>query len=253
MFKEAGKAAAEWTIKNAPTILVAVGSVGVVLTAVAAGKASIKAKKVLDEMPEDTDIKEKAKVVAPIMAKPFLLGTATIGCILCANHEHLKREAALAAAYSLSSKALEEYEAKVIETYGKSKSKKIRDAIAEDSVNSNPPKDDFLDIDEPDKIICYDKWSGRYFRVHPEDIDKAVNEVNALMNIDGFVPLNEWYEALGQEGVENGEDVGWDLKNDGLLGLEPTRFQSSVLYKDKYPVRVLSFMVKPKSSFGEAF
>lgn len=71
MFKEIGKSTTEWAIKNAPTILTAVGAAGVVLTAMSAGKAAIKAKEKLDEMPEDTDIKEKAKVIAPIMARPF--------------------------------------------------------------------------------------------------------------------------------------------------------------------------------------
>lgn len=249
MLKEIGTKAFEWTVKNSPTILTVVGAAGVVLTAVSAGKASIKAKKALDEMPEDADIKEKAKVVAPIMARPFLLGGATIGCIFCANHQHLKREAVLAAAYSLSSKTLEEYEGKVIETMGKSKDKKIRDAIAEDKVNANPPSNDILENDEPDKIICYDAWSGRYFKIAPESIDKAVNIVNSVMNSEGFASLNEWYDAVGLSSVENGEELGWKLSEDGLLELEPDRFQTSVLYQDKYPVRVLKFNVKPKQYF----
>lgn len=249
MLKEIGGKTADWAIKNAPTILIAIGSAGVVLTAVATGKASIKAKKALDEMPEDADIKEKAKVVAPIMAKPFLLGAATIFCILYANHQHLKREAAIAAAYTLSSRALEEYEGKVIETLGKAKDKKIRDAIAEDKVNENPPTPEFLENDEPEKIICYDTWSGRYFRVIPENIDRAVNIVNSVMNSEGFASLNEWYDAVGLSGVENGEELGWKLSEDGLLELEPDRYQTSVLYQNKYPVRVLKFNVKPKEYF----
>lgn len=249
MLKEIGSKTVDWAIKNAPTILTAVGAAGVVLTAVSAGKASIKAKKVLDDMPEDTDIKEKAKVVAPIMAKPFLLGAATIGCIFYANHEHLKREAALAAVYSISSKALDEYEAKVIETVGETKNKKIRDAIAEDKVNANPPTGDILENEEPNKIICYDTWSSRYFKAIPEDIDKAVNIVNSVMNSEGFAALNDWYDALGLSGVENGEDIGWKLDEDGLLELEPYRTQTSVLYQDRYPVRVLTFNAKPKAYF----
>lgn len=249
MLKEIGKEAFDWTVKNSPTILTAVGAAGVILTAVAAGKASIKAKKVLDEMPEDTDVKEKARVVAPIMAKPFLIGAATIFCIFYANHQHLKREAALAATYAVSSRALEEYEAKVVESIGKTKEKKIRDSIAEDKVNANPPSNELLENEEPDKIICYDAWSSRYFKAVPEDIDKALNQVNSVMNSEGFAPLNDWYDAIGLSGVENGEDIGWKLDEDGLLGLEPYRTQTSVLYQDRYPVRVLKFEVKPKAYF----
>lgn len=249
MLKEVGLKAFNWTCKNSPTILTAVGAAGVVLTAVAAGKASIKAKKVLDEMPEDADLEEKARVVAPIMAKPFLLGAGTIFCIFYANHQHLKREAAIAALYSVSSKALDSYETKVIETIGETKNKKIRDAIAEDKINADPPEDGILEDDEPNKIICYDTWSARYFKIIPEDIDKALNVVNSVMNTDGFAPLNQWYEAIGLSGVENGEDIGWCLNEDGLLELEPYRCQTSVLYKDRYPVRVLTFNVKPREYY----
>ena len=183
MLKEIGKQTVDWTIKNAPTILTAVGAAGVVLTAVAAGKASIKAKKVLEEMPEDADVKEKAKVVAPIMAKPFLLGLATIGCIFYANHEHLKREAALAAVYSLSSKALEEYEAKVIDTVGETKNKKIKDAIAEDSVAKNPPPQPIIIQSEGTRIPCQDWWTGQWFVSDIETIRTIEDDINDELKV----------------------------------------------------------------------
>lgn len=252
MLKEIGSKTVDWAIKNAPTILTAVGAAGVVLTAVSAGKASIKAKKVLDDMPEDTDIKEKAKVVAPIMARPFLLGAATIFCIFYANHQHLKREAAIAAAYTLSSKALEEYEAKVIETVGKAKDKKIRDAIAEDKVNANPPATELLENDEPTKIICMDDW-GRCFKVTPEAIDRALIKLNDKLKNDEFVCLNDWYQELDLSPVKHGEALGWKYERNGdpLIELEPPWQQSCVLYQNKYPVRVISFVTEPELGFDD--
>lgn len=250
MFKELGKATSDFIIKNAPTILTVVGAAGVVATAISSGKASIKAKEALDNLPDDADIKDKAKVVAPIMARTVLLGIATIFCIFESDHEHLKREAYIAAAYSMSSKALEEYEGKVVETIGKSKNKKIKDAINEDAVNENPPTEDLLEK-EDGKVLCFDKWSGRYFRAKIEDIDEAINYINFILNEEGFVSLNEFYEKLKLEGVENGEELGWERDVDGLLALDPPYTLTSMLYKDKYPVRIISFSVKPKSYFSE--
>lgn len=249
MFKELGSATTDFVIKNAPTILTAVGAAGVVLTAVSAGKASIKAKEKLEEMPEDTETIDKVKEVAPILAPSFLLGAATIFCIFAANHEHLKREGALAAAYTMSSTALQEYESKVVETIGKKKEKDIRDSIAEDKVNKCPPDKDLLENEDSDKIICFDTWTSRYFKIAPEGVDKAINTVNSILNSEGFACLNDWYNALGLEGVKNGEDLGWKLNEDGLLELEPYRNTSCVLYKDKYPVRVLTFVADPKTYF----
>ena len=245
MIKEIGRATADWAIKNTPTILTAVGAAGVVLTAVSAGKASIKAKQKLDELPEDADIKEKAKVVAPIMARPFLLGAATLFCIFASNHEHLKREGAIAAAYTLSSKAFEEYEEKVVGTIGESKNKKIKDAIAEDTIAKNPPSETLLIGNDSDKTLCFDKWTGRYFKARIEDIDRAVNEVNYIINTDGFAALNEFYERIGLDPVEEGEDIGWSASYEGLMNLE----RSSQLYNNETPVLVLTFIAKPKEYF----
>ena len=185
MFKEAGVQATKFVTKHAPTILIVAGAVGVVATAVAAGKATLKAERALKELPEDADIKEKAKVVAPIMAPPFLIGGATIFCILKGDRIHASRNAALAACYTISSKALEEYSDKVVETIGKKKEQQIRDAINEDSVNKNPPSDDLLD-DKDGKILCFDKKSGRYFRAKIEDIDKAINYINFILNEEEY-------------------------------------------------------------------
>ena len=249
MLKEIGKSAADWTIKNAPTILTAVGAAGVVLTAVAAGKASIKAKKALEDIPEDADIKEKAKVVAPIMAKPFLLGAATIGCIFYANHEHLKREAALAAVYSISSKALDEYEAKVIDTIGENKNKKIKDAIAEDKVSKNPPPDAVVFSNDEGMTVCYDNYTGRYFKADIETIRKVQNDLNDIMIKDGFVALNEYYERLGLPGIKTGEDIGWNVNYDDLIDFE----FSSQLSEQGIPVLVINFRVDPKEYYDSSY
>ena len=249
MLKEIGKSAADWTIKNAPTILTAVGAAGVVLTAVAAGKASIKAKKALEDIPEDADIKEKAKVVAPIMAKPFLLGAATIFCIFYADHQHIKREAAVAAAYTLSSKALDEYEAKVIDTIGENKNKKIKDAIAEDKVSKNPPPDTVVFSNDEGMTVCYDNYTGRYFKADIETIRKVQNDLNDIMIKDGFVALNEYYERLGLPGIKTGEDIGWNVNYDDLIDFE----FSSQLSEQGIPVLVINFRVDPKEYYDSSY
>ena len=249
MLKEIGKSAADWTIKNAPTILTAVGAAGVVLTAVAAGKASIKAKKALEDIPEDADIKEKAKVVAPIMAKPFLLGAATIFCIFYADHQHIKREAAVAAAYTLSSKALDEYEAKVIDTIGENKNKKIKDAIAEDKVSKNPPPDTIVFSNDEGMTVCYDNYTGRYFKADIETIRKVQNDLNDIMIKDGFVALNEYYERLGLPGIKTGEDIGWNVNYDDLIDFE----FSSQLSEQSIPVLVINFRVDPKEYYDSSY
>lgn len=247
MLKEIGKQTVDWTIKNAPTILTAVGAAGVVLTAVAAGKASIKAKKALEDIPEDADIQDKAKVVAPIMAKPFLIGAAAIFCIFYANHQHLKREAAIAAAYTLSSRALEEYEAKVIETVGKTKDAKIKNAIAEDSVTKNPPPSTIIIQAEGTKVPCQDWWTGQWFTSDIEtlrSIEKGINK--ELKNSDDFVPVNYYYDRMGMELPGDGENVGW--RKDDMNG-EDFEFEYDHILNQNIPTLVVRFNMKPRDYY----
>lgn len=249
IFEQAGKTTADWAIKNAPTLLTCIGAAGVILTAVASGKAAIKAKEVLDEMPEDTEPIDKVKAVAPIVAKPAFLACGTIWVIFSANKIALRRNAALVAAYTLTSRQFDEYKEKVEETIGKNKSKKIKDAIAEDTVTKNPPPETVVFSDEEGMTVCFDKYSGRYFKADIETIRKVINDINDILIKDGFVALNEFYERLGLSGVKNGEDLGWNVNYDDLVDIE----FSSQLTDKNVPVLVLDFRVDPKEYYDSSF
>lgn len=252
IFEQAGKTTADWAIKNAPTLLTCIGAAGVILTAVASGKAAIKAKEVLDEMPEDTETKDKVKAVAPIIAKPAFLACGTIWVIFSANKIALRRNAALVAAYTLTSRQFEDYENKVKETIGKNKEKKIKEAIAEDKINSNPPSNELIENAESDKIICQD-YRGRMFKIAPDGIDRAINKLNARLKDEEFVSLNDWYQELGLSPVPDGEKLGWKYltKDDPLIELEPAWEQVCVLWQNKYPIRFVYFKVKPEECFDD--
>lgn len=249
ILEKTGKVTADWAVKNAPTILTCVGAAGVILTAVASGKAAIKAKKVLDEMPEDAETKDKVKAVAPIIVKPAFLACGTIWVIFSANKIALRRNAALVAAYTLTSRQFEEYEEKVIETVGKNKNKKVKDAIAEDTVTKNPPPETVVFSNEEGMTVCLDRYSGRYFKADIETVRKVINDINEIMVKDGFVALNEFYERLGLTGVKNGEDVGWNVNYDDLVDIE----FSSQLTDQNVPVLVLDFRVDPKEYYDQSF
>ena len=247
IFKDMADTTAKWACKNAPTILTCVGAAGVIFTAIASGEAAIKAKEKLEELPEDVETKEKVKVVLPIMVKPAIIACGTMWAIFSANKIALRRNAALLAAYTLSSRRLEEYEDKVVETIGEGKNKKIKDAIAEDHVEKNPPTNDILEDEDTSKAICFDELNGRYFKIEPEKIDGVINKLNDRLIKDGFVCLNDFYEELNLPPVKNGENLGWkyEQKGDDLIELVPPWQLTSVLYQNKYPVRIISFMVDP--------
>lgn len=218
------KQAEKFTVDNSPMILTAVGVVGTVATAVLTGKAVLKADKIvkLEEanrankaqldgslIQQELTNKEKFKLTWVCYAPPIGMGVATIACIIGANRIESKRAAALAAAYAISEKSLTEYKDKVVDHIGKNKEQKIRDEIAQEHVTRNPPSKNEIFITGGGDVLCYDKYTGRYFMSSVDALKKAENEVNFYVLHNDYATLNDFYRYVGLDPVPVGEEVGW--------------------------------------------
>lgn len=137
--------------KYAPEVMVVVGVVGVVASAVMACKATTKAGAIVedtkdqmdqihevaethaeeyseDDMKKDTVIvyTQTAVKFAKLYGPAVILGAASIACILGSHHILSKRNAALAAAYATVDKGFKEYRGRVIKRFGKELDKELR-------------------------------------------------------------------------------------------------------------------------------
>src|SRR5690606_4348768 len=112
---------------------------------------------------------------------------------------HSRRAATMMSLYTLTDTAFKEYKTKVVETIGEKKEEAIREEIAKDRMNDNPPTDGQVIITGGGDQLCYDMYSGRYFKSDIEKIRKAMNDLNqeALQNF--YVPLNMFYSSIGLE------------------------------------------------------
>lgn len=139
--------------KHSPEILVAVGVIGVVTSAVMACKATTKVSEILDDTKEnlnkihdcmaDESLVEKytkedgqkdltivyvqtgvklAKLYAPAVA----LGVLSLGGILASNNILKKRNVALAAAYATVDKSFKEYRHRVVEKFGEQVDRELK-------------------------------------------------------------------------------------------------------------------------------
>lgn len=247
-FIKGPKVVGEFMIKHAPVILSGVAVAGVALTALTSGKAAIKAKELKEELPADTPIEEQVieyvKVLSPAAASAFL----TAACIILSHHISASRYAALSLAYLASEKKLKDLEDTTEEVLGPKQLKKVKDTMAFKTVENNPTEasDIYNNVDDPTFALCFDTYSGRYFKAPIERIERVFNEINKICLEDGFVPLNEYYERLDLPPVKHGEDLGWNLDHEGFV--EPE--YSSTLDHDKNPVRVIDFDVQPRNYFG---
>ena len=252
--------------------------VGVITTAVMAVQATPKALSIIDDevfrryedslidkdisyveylnCPEGYSVSDRIKTLPKLdlirltwrcYAPTMLMGGLTIGCIISANSINLRRNAALASVYSLTESALKEYQAKVVETFGEAKERKVRDEIAKDRLAKDPVANKEIIITGRGDTLCYDSIGGRYFKSDIEKIRKIENKLNRdMLNGDMFLSLNDVYYELGLSPTTLGEELGWDVQN-GLLEFD----FSSQLTEDGTPCLVLNYSIEPRYNFRD--
>lgn len=211
---------------NSPAILTGLGVSGSITTAFLAGRAGYKASQRLGEAPAYLTPKEKIQITWDLYIPPVVSGGVTIGCILFASRAHSRRAAAAYSLLAVSERTLEEYREKVTEVLGVNKEQAIRDDIAQDRTNKNPPT---VIIGGDSDVICHELFTGRYFKSDMESLRKAQNDINAKINQNLYVTMDEFYYILGIPGTSNSHGLGWD--SDKLLELE----YSTVLGPDSKP------------------
>ena len=229
---------------NAGTILTVMSCVGIVGTAACAAHDAVKARDVMLEikMDHDDDLpkREVVKHVVPCYISTVLMAGATMACVIGHHQISAGKMAAYASAYTMATKAATEYRDKIVEEFGKERAQQIDDEISDAHIRKNPPSDQEL-IPGVGNVLCYDQLLDRYFHSDPESIRKAVNDLNyELINgIDMWVGLNDFYDKLGLEPAQIGEELGWTIDNRIEVSF------SSRLTDNNLPCLVMRFATSP--------
>ena len=171
--------------KHSPEILVAVGIVGVVVSAVMACKATTKVNDILENTKKDlanvhecAENKELAKSysendkqkdlaiiyaqtgfkLVKLYAPSVILGVLSISSIITSNHILRQRNVALAAAYTAVDKGFKEYRSRVVERFGEEidkelryniKAKTIEETVTDENGKEKKVKKEIKVIDDP--------------------------------------------------------------------------------------------------------
>ena len=234
--------------KHSPEILVVVGVVGVVTSAVMACKATTKASDVIEEHKKEMDdihfvaetkpekyseedfqkdtvivYTQTAVKLAKLYAPSIAIGVASIACIIGSHNILTKRNAALAAAYTAVDKTFKEYRNRVVDRFGKEVDKQLRYNIKakefeETTVDENGNEKtetvtkDVAEIHSSDYAKFFDESCPGWTKDAEQNkyfLLCQQNYANEMLKAHGYLFLNDVYKLIGVLSTRAGQIVGW--------------------------------------------
>lgn len=251
--------------KRSPEILTGFGISGMLTTVIFAVKATPKAMQIVRIEQRDGGIVDKktgrvsyrnayvprkltAKEIVKMVWKCYIPTaisfTLSAGCLICANSVNSKRRAALATAYSLSETAFGAYREKVLEVIGETGEQAIRESIAKEKIENDPPNNKEIVFVDSSDTLCYDSISGRYFSSSIDKLNKAANELSRRLMDEMYISLNDFYYEIGLRNTKLGDELGWHVEN-GLIDLN---FSTQMAPEGK-PCIVVDYIIKPRYDY----
>lgn len=215
------KTCSKFLRKHGGTILAVAASVGVVATAIETGRATTKAKHLLevDEALRKYNEDEQGIVEEPPTKKQIvlicwkayvpavILGGGTIACILGSNALNKKQIASLTAAYMALGKTYQEYRKQVSHQLGQEAETDIFNKTkAYEAINQEEPG---LGDTGDEKLLCYEPISKRYFHATSAELMDAFYNLNRDFAIQGYASMNDLYNYLGLDFIPEGDLKGW--------------------------------------------
>src|SRR5262245_48041719 len=141
--------------------------------------------------------KEIVKEVWPLYIPPAISGVVTIGCIIMAHRVSSGRLAAVLASSAVTERAFSEYKEKIQQKFGERKATEVRDEIAKDRINKNPPESNQIIMTGTGDVLCYDDLTGRYFESSMEKLRGAENDINNQLLHRSNASLSDFFDIVG--------------------------------------------------------
>lgn len=230
-------------VKHSPEILMGLGIAGVITSTVLACRSTLKVqeildykeenmnniKEVLEEGREDYTEEDARKDKTIIMATTairimklyipsVIIGAGSIACLLESHNVMRNRNAGLAAALAATTESFKQYRERVTEKYGDEVDKEMRYGIKKEKKEKDGKK-----TKEEIVVGCDEKELSGYARYFNENnvnwsddpqfnlmfLRQNQNWANDKLISQGYLYLNDVYEALGFPKSKAGQIVGW--------------------------------------------
>lgn len=242
--------------QHEPEILMTMGISGMIFSIIWGIKATGKVVKKVDNKKlelkkEKLTIEEIFKISWKDYLPVVISAGISIPCIIAGNRIANKRNIMLAAAYTLSETALQEYKDTTKTLIGDKKFEKLEEQISDEKIKKTYKEgiNNVTLIGDGDSLF-FEELSGRYFKTNWNRISKAANELNAraMGDMSGVTTLNDWFDILGLENTLLGETMGWSIL-DGKSGIIDISIDS-VLTPDNEPCGAIRYNTRPKQIYN---
>ena len=237
--------------RKQPEILMTMGISGMIFSTVWAVKATFKASQKITDLwyengAEPTTKKEIFKEVWKLYLPSVISAGVAIPCIIAGNRVSNKRNAALAAAYTISETAFQEYQERTKQLVGEKKEAQIHESASKEIVDKTYSKSHVL-LTGDGETLFHESLSGRYFKSNWNKILKAANELNASALTDAFgvITLTDWFTHLGLDPTDISDYMGWSTE-DGTRGLIDISIDSVLTPDNNTPCGSIHYNNRPK-------
>ena len=217
--------------KHANFIFGTIGVIGVAGTAVCASIATKNAMELLQDYEnENLTTKEKVSKVWPEYIWTGIVGLGTMASIVMSNVISAKKAAALTAALLIAKEQCDTTRA-VFDDYRQAtmkylpqdpeEMKKIQKIIDRRPALEDGQKPKYIRDHLGDILHIHELDTGLEYDCRLLDLNAGVNAANAIINEQGFCPLNSFHELIPNTDInypEIGWDIGWDGMYQGLIG-----------------------------------
>ena len=236
-------------VKHSPEILMGIGIAGVVTSTVLACRSTLKVKDILED--KETNMNNVKEVLAEgredyteedarkdktiimtttairimkLYAPSVIIGAGSIACLLESHNVMRNRNAGLAAALAATTESFKQYRERVTAKYGDEVDKEMRYGIKKEKKEKDGKK-----TKEDIVVGCDEKELSGYARYFNESninwtddpqfsmmfLRQKQNWANDKLISQGYLYLNDVYDALGFPKTKAGQVVGWvyDPKN----------------------------------------
>ena len=239
-------------LKAMPTVLFAVGIVGIFVSEAMCARDTLKAEKVLYEknfkLPDEptcyadnrvtvtlvTD--EKEKIIEKIKATwkcyipTAVITTVTITCLFMSKRLTQKQIVALSTAVASSGALVGKYRGQIRDMFGEEPLREIDRAVAKATMEeAKPPVIETShllstssdDLDDTGEYLFFDPFTRVKFRSTKLAVMGAKYYLNRNFSIGSEAPLSMFYAFLGLDLPEEYSYAGWDVENmDGFYWID---------------------------------